>query len=420
MAESKDQLVFGYWACRGLGEPSRLTLQYTKTAYTEKTYHFGDAPEYSHDEWLKEKFNLGLDFPNLPYLMDGDLNLTQSKAILYYLGRKFNLLGTNAKEEALIKMLCEQAYDLRVQYGVFCYDQNGDSESERKKFLETNVTEYIKQFDAFLSKNKSKFAVGDKPTVADFQLFDYIDASCSLEGGRALLDKYTNVKELLQRVRELSELKDYIPNAHAQLPISGKMSKFGGQVDTFSRAYLFDQAQKFIDEFEKSHRPSIPMNARNTSLSRKIFDRIQSKFSDVQSCLTSVTVLLADPYALSGNKLIASNIRTKLSQSSMKKAVGYSWTVINGKIFKFRAHDPSHPCSQEIYVELDRLRNELIEHGYKYDESWIIRPLENGETAQSILSGHSERLAIALNLIQRPTPTRIQIVNNLRICGDCR
>ncbi|CAF3828800.1 unnamed protein product [Rotaria sordida] len=275
-------------------------------------------------------------------------------------------------------MLCEQAYDLRVQYGVFCYDPNGDSESERKKFLETNVTEYIKQFDAFLSKNKSKFAVGDKPTVADFQLFDYIDASCSLEGGRALLDKYTNVKELLQRVRELPELKDYIPNAHAQLPISGKMSKFGGQVDTFSRAYLFDQAQKFIDEFEKSHRPSIPMSARNTSLSRKIFDRIQSNFSDVQSCLTSVTVLLADTYALSGNKLIASNIRTKLSQSSMKKAVGYSWTVISGKIFKFRAHDRSHPCSQEIYVELDRLQNELIEHGYKYDESWIIRPLENG------------------------------------------
>jgi hypothetical protein len=42
------------------------------------------------------------------------------------------------------------------------------------------------------------------------------------------------------------------------------------------------------------------------------------------------------------------------------------------------------------------------------------------ETVQSILNGHSERLAIALNLIQRPIPSRIQIVNNLRICGDCR
>jgi hypothetical protein len=46
--------------------------------------------------------------------------------------------------------------------------------------------------------------------------------------------------------------------------------------------------------------------------------------------------------------------------------------------------------------------------------------MENDETVQSVLSGHSERLAIAFNLIQNPIPSPIQIVNNLRICGDCR
>jgi hypothetical protein len=42
------------------------------------------------------------------------------------------------------------------------------------------------------------------------------------------------------------------------------------------------------------------------------------------------------------------------------------------------------------------------------------------ETEESVLSGHSERLAIAFNLIQRPMPTRIQINKNLRVCGDGR
>ena len=42
------------------------------------------------------------------------------------------------------------------------------------------------------------------------------------------------------------------------------------------------------------------------------------------------------------------------------------------------------------------------------------------ETEESMLSGHSERLAIAFNLIQHPIPTRIQIMQNLRVCGDCR
>ena len=42
------------------------------------------------------------------------------------------------------------------------------------------------------------------------------------------------------------------------------------------------------------------------------------------------------------------------------------------------------------------------------------------ETIASLLCGHSERLAIAFNFIQNPVPSRIQIVKNLRVCGDCR
>jgi hypothetical protein len=86
---------------------------------------------------------------------------------------------------------------------------------------------------------------------------------------------------------------------------------------------------------------------------------------------------------------------------------------------KFRAHDRSNPRSSEIYQELDRLTKRLMELGYKPDESWITRELRNDETIESALCGHSERLAIAFNLIQRPIPTRIQIVGNLRVCGDC-
>ncbi len=66
------------------------------------------------------------------------------------------------------------------------------------------------------------------------------------------------------------------------------------------------------------------------------------------------------------------------------------------------------------------MKIELKEHGYQCDASWISRPMMNDETEESILSGHSERLAIAFNLIQHPIPTRIQIMNNLRVCGDCR
>ncbi|CAF2196422.1 unnamed protein product, partial [Rotaria magnacalcarata] len=45
--------------------------------------------------------------------------------------------------------------------------------------------------------------------------------------------------------------------------------------------------------------------------------------------------------------------------------------------------------------------------------------LNENETIESVLCGHSELLVIALNLIQEPAPKFIQVVKNLRICGHC-
>ena len=87
---------------------------------------------------------------------------------------------------------------------------------------------------------------------------------------------------------------------------------------------------------------------------------------------------------------------------------------------EFRAHDRSHPRSSEIYAELKQISKELVQHGHHYDSSWIIRRMEPEETVESVLCGHSEKLAIAYNFLVNPHPHRIQVTKNLRVCGDCR
>lgn len=56
-----------------------------------------DAPvPFDKSCWFDVKFDLGLAFPNLPYMEDGDFKLCQSQAILRYVARKkpeLNLLG---------------------------------------------------------------------------------------------------------------------------------------------------------------------------------------------------------------------------------------------------------------------------------------------------------------------------------------
>jgi len=66
------------------------------------------------------------------------------------------------------------------------------------------------------------------------------------------------------------------------------------------------------------------------------------------------------------------------------------------------------------------MSKELIEHGHKYDASWITRVIHQDETVASVLCGHSEKLAIALNFVENPNTRRIQVTKNLRVCGDCR
>jgi hypothetical protein len=87
---------------------------------------------------------------------------------------------------------------------------------------------------------------------------------------------------------------------------------------------------------------------------------------------------------------------------------------------KFGAHDRSHPQTLLIYSELDRMRDDLVQHGYQFDSTSNTRILMADENIESILCGHSEKIAIAFNFIQESIPSTIQITTNLRICRDCR
>ncbi|CAF4518995.1 unnamed protein product, partial [Rotaria socialis] len=195
-------------------------------------------------------------------------------------------------------------------------------------------------------------------------------------------------------------------------------------IDCLSRASLFEEAQKLIDQYEQNHSPVLTMymsllsgarNVTNSCLSQKVYDRMKKPFPDMKDPLISAAILLANVYASSGDIDKASDIRIHLHKSGARKKIGLSWTSVNGQIFEFRAHDQSHPRSNEIYEEGEKISKELFEHGHQHDSSWITRPLNQDETVASVLCGHSERLAIAWNFVANPNTSKIQITKNLRV-----
>merc|ERR1711913_153270 len=82
-------IVLGYWDIRGLAQPIRMLLEYAGADWKDEQYSCGPAPDYDKTCWFGIKDTLGFDYPNLPYLIDGHIKITQSNAILRYLGRKF-------------------------------------------------------------------------------------------------------------------------------------------------------------------------------------------------------------------------------------------------------------------------------------------------------------------------------------------
>ncbi|CAF1229480.1 unnamed protein product [Rotaria magnacalcarata] len=200
-------------------------------------------------------------------------------------------------------------------------------------------------------------------------------------------------------------------------------------IDCLSRLFLFDEAQKVLDDYEKLNSPSLSMymamlsgarNSRDSVLSQRLYNRMKSLFSNKKDDLIAASILLCNTYSSLGQFEQATHIRsTRIKEFGKNVKVGLTWTEANGELVQFKAHDRSHRQSQEIYAELDRMSAELIEYGHKYDSSWITRPVKEDESVESILCSHSEKLAIAFNFIQRPVPSIIQITKNLRICGDC-
>ncbi len=78
--------TFGYWNLRGIAYPIKLALAYLGVDYEDKRYGL-DSDGLA--EWGKNKFNLNLNFPNLPYWKDGSQTLTETRAILKSIARKY-------------------------------------------------------------------------------------------------------------------------------------------------------------------------------------------------------------------------------------------------------------------------------------------------------------------------------------------
>ncbi|KAL6044714.1 Glutathione S-transferase Mu 3 [Balamuthia mandrillaris] len=218
-AERSPVMILGYWAIRGLAQPIRFLLEYVGEPYEDRKYVQGDGPEFSREEWLSVKHTLGLAFPNLPYLIDGEVKLTQSNAILRYIARKHNLLGSNEEETCLVDMLLDEAMDFRN--GLVRTVYNPDYENLWAKYTKDVLPGRLAAFEKFLGEKP--FFIGDKITVVDFPLYELLDQHRLMK--EDCLEGHPRLKEFLVRFEQLDRIAAYLASDRfAARPVNNKVA----------------------------------------------------------------------------------------------------------------------------------------------------------------------------------------------------
>lgn len=194
--------VVGYNNVRGLAQCIRNLLVYKDVQFEDKQYKLGPAPAYEKTEWLKEKYCLGLKFPNLPYYSDGEVNMTQSIAIMRYLGKKHGLAPKGAEETALVDLLEQQANDLMWGLIVAAMFPSG---SDGRRVHEANLAHALKCWDEHLTTHK--WAAGERLTYVDFILYEGLD--WNREYKPEAFANFPAVQRYLRDFEALPKVKEY-------------------------------------------------------------------------------------------------------------------------------------------------------------------------------------------------------------------
>lgn len=214
-------VTLGYWEIQGFAEPIRQMMEYLHIPYT--------MAEYKGLEGL-EKFKtqdaptLKTAFPNLPYLIDGDIHIAQSKAIITHLikksGKYSQLCGANDKEEVEIIELGGHIEDCYGALTSLAYNPN--FEEVKVETLNGKVLQKFQMLHDYYTKKGTKFLYSNELTFVDFWARATLNAYFLLdESKKSTFPKFV---QFLNNYNEVPEMKEYFASKFINRPLNNPVS----------------------------------------------------------------------------------------------------------------------------------------------------------------------------------------------------
>ncbi|KAK9765868.1 hypothetical protein K7432_005452 [Basidiobolus ranarum] len=189
-----------YWPATGRGEAIRLLLQYGKANWSER----------HPTNWPEEKPNT--PFGCLPVLIEhredgSEFQLAESHSIERYLARKFDLIGSNEREAALIDSFAEGWANLMNDMVQSHFGKTDEAKEAGKEQFKKSSSEIIQYHEKQLKKNGNGYYFGNKLSLVDILAYNTLQ---SLKGvGSKVFDEVSSFKKLIENVESDSVIGSY-------------------------------------------------------------------------------------------------------------------------------------------------------------------------------------------------------------------
>ncbi|ETO04563.1 hypothetical protein RFI_32834, partial [Reticulomyxa filosa] len=177
-------------------------------------------------KWLDVKFKLGLEFPNLPYLIDHTHSFDKQhklhKLVTRYLGRELKIGSSDSQGRAYEEMIGDIFKDLFGQWGRLCYSPN--FESQKTGFIQ-QLPDLVRPLEKWLKGDRTprKWLGGKDLCYADFLLFEFIEQTSKLCG--EVYEKFPELTRFYKAFKALEPLQNYFKNGPKH-PFNNTMASF--------------------------------------------------------------------------------------------------------------------------------------------------------------------------------------------------
>jgi glutathione S-transferase/dienelactone hydrolase len=239
-----DPITIGYWAIQGLAAPLRMMVLFAEVPLRVRSYKTTQNQDgsYNKDSWMKNaKPLLAKKHPliNLPYVIDGEMVVSQSNACLAYLGRRLGLWGRTFKEEVECEELLCEVTDLRDAMVDYAYGNEGElREAAVALMTKVNATSFPKLNGHFCRMKSGgysgTFLVGDHATAPDFHLWNMLhqfDVLSKVFGLDCPVDEkgaFPCLANFYKKFKALPNNARYLASSlHTQMPFNSKYARFG-------------------------------------------------------------------------------------------------------------------------------------------------------------------------------------------------